>query len=107
MTIKIYLQGLEERDYKEGMEMRFTKKLMSILVCAIIITSLALSGCNNTPSTTGQSSSSSAETEEKVLIYGLGSTWNRLMPYDLNGMYMVIPNEKIFDKFDNRIFNNF
>lgn len=35
---------------------------------------------------------------EKTMIYATDKSWNRLMPYDLNGLNMIMVNDKIFDK---------
>ena len=72
----------------------------SLLAIILIISLMAalLSGCG------GDSDSDVEAVDEKTIVYGVAGAWNRLMPYDIVGMYSIMPNEKIFDRlvgFDN------
>ena len=61
------------------------KRLYSLVLCvALLFSILPVAGL--------------AEGGEKVIVYGLSTSWNRLMPYDLSAMNTVIPNDKIFDR---------
>jgi peptide/nickel transport system substrate-binding protein len=67
----------------------------TILISAILLTfssTLALAGGG------GAQDTSSKPANEKVIVYGLSSSWDRLMPYDLSAMNTVIPNAMIFDR---------
>ena len=79
--------------------MKSFKKLFVILLALTMVLSFAACGGNSS-----EEESAEPASEEKVIVYGLDSAWNRLMPYDMLGMYSIIPCEKIFDRlcgFDN------
>lgn len=91
--------------------MKKSKRVLSLFVSAMVAASV-LAGCGG--GSAAPASSAAAETKgdssvettaagtdesgEKVIVYGLSTSWNRLMPYDLSAMNTVIPNDKIFDR---------
>ncbi|MGI6096854.1 MAG: ABC transporter substrate-binding protein [Dethiobacteria bacterium] len=84
------------------------KKWLTFLLVAVLLVSLVV-GCTPTDPTehpeNGQPDGEEGEEGgEKVVVYGLTNSWNRLMPYDMGSMFSIIPNDKIFDglaNFDN------
>ena len=85
------------RQKEEKMKHRGKSLLAILLILSLMATLFTGCGGNNEESGT-------AETEEKTIVYGVGNAWNRLMPYDLVGLFSIMPNEKIFDRlvgFDN------
>ena len=76
------------------------KTLLATAMILVLIATL-LTGCG---SPAGSEGDDTAEPAEKTIVYAVGSAWSRLMPYDLVGMFSIMPNEKIFDRlvgFDN------
>jgi peptide/nickel transport system substrate-binding protein len=66
------------------------------LICAVLLTlsaNLSASGGGD-----NGASPKPAPVKEKVVVYGLSSSWDRLMPYDLSAMNTVLPNAMIFDR---------
>lgn len=77
---------------------RSSKLLLAVVMILVLVASL-FAGCGG-----DTSNNDSNETGEKTIVYGVGNAWNRIMPYDLIGMFSIMPNEKIFDRlvgFDN------
>ena len=77
-----------------------TKKWKKQVFVLIMIFTMAVSmaACGNDSSDGGSGEG------EKTIVYALSGSWNRLMPYDIVGMYSIVPNEKVFDRlcgFDN------
>ncbi|MGN1194164.1 MAG: ABC transporter substrate-binding protein, partial [Acutalibacteraceae bacterium] len=86
--------------------MKKMKKILGIIIAASLF---VLSGCSGSNGETTDPTGTAASDEntvtavtdangEKIVVYALNSTWSRLMPYDLNGMNMIAPNDKVFDK---------
>lgn len=77
---------------------KWKKKVFVILTVISLIAAMA--ACGDDSSKGG----SFTKDGEKTIVYALSGAWNRLMPYDIVGLYSIIPNEKIFDRlcgFDN------
>lgn len=84
--------------------MKHWRRSLIVVVMIISVTALLLTGCGS-----GKEGSSGKE-GDKTIVYAVGSAWNRIMPYDLVGMFSIMPNEKIFDRLvgfdnDNIIYN--
>ena len=74
------------------------KQVFAIVLIIAMITAMAACGDG------GKHGEGDGATDDKTVVYALSGAWNRLMPYDIVGMYSIIPNEKIFDRlcgFDN------
>ena len=73
-------------------------KKQAIAIILIISMLAAMTACGN------KSDDGTETTDGKTIVYALSGAWNRLMPYDIVGLFSIIPNEKIFDRlcgFDN------
>ena len=68
---------------------KWKKQVFIIIMIISLMTALAACGGND---------ANGGGDAEKTIVYGQGGAWNRLMPYDLIGMFSIMPNEKIFDK---------
>ena len=79
--------------------MKFSLKWVKLFLVTMVLAVLVVPGYAGTgDSAVNPDPTSSVEpAAEKVVIYGLNNSWNRLMPYDMGGMYSIIPNDKIFD----------
>ena len=66
------------------------KTLLATAMILVLIATL-LTGCG---SPAGSEGDDTAEPAEKTIVYAVGSAWSRLMPYDLVGMFSIMPNEK-------------
>lgn len=89
---------------------RYQRYLSMFLTIAML--AVLLAGCGGTNNTSNNATNTNSQTnnsqtgdaaadtseDEKVIVYGLSSSWNRLMPYDLSAMNTVIPNDKVFDR---------
>lgn len=75
---------------------RWKRQVFVIVMILSLMTAMA--ACGN------KDAGGESKGGEKTIVYGQGGAWNRLMPYDLIGMFSIMPNEKIFDRlcgFDN------
>ena len=75
---------------------RWKRQVFVIVMILSLMTTMA--ACGN------KDAGGESKGGEKTIVYGQGGAWNRLMPYDLIGMFSIMPNEKIFDRlcgFDN------
>lgn len=64
------------------------KRLAALLMCVMLTMAAVMTAGGE----------ALAEGESKTLVYGMDKSWNRLMPYDLSGMNMIMVSDKIFDK---------
>ena len=65
---------------------RWKRQVFVIVMILSLMTTMA--ACGN------KDAGGESKGGEKTIVYGQGGAWNRLMPYDLIGMFSIMPNEK-------------
>lgn len=97
-TPRVYKGHMRRQVKLGGKNMKHWRKSLIALIMIVSLIAALMTGCGaKDPGTADESS-------DKTIVYGVANAWNRIMPYDLVGMYSIMPNEKIFDRlvgFDN------